>query len=246
MLISTLDKVIYYKGTFLQDSTNLSLLHKIGWRPAEKKFAIFFNECHLVLRFLRSSLFQNSISLTAVALKNFPPDTHRYLQVFGSTSHEQCDLRGLGYKSWIFQRKYLKNHNIGPWSRAPFSLMRFALRRYDFSVQRAILNFTTGPRGQLGPQGWNLSPRGNVYPVFHLQGGTLSTVYKNGWGTEKFTPGDKFTHRGLNSPLGDNFTPGGQSLPLGAKLRKGLRIGMKSKCHWRIKHHLWGAAVAQR
>jgi hypothetical protein len=32
MLISTLDKVIYYIGTFLQGSTP----HKIGWRPAEK------------------------------------------------------------------------------------------------------------------------------------------------------------------------------------------------------------------
>jgi hypothetical protein len=42
-LISTLDKVIYYKGTFYRAQQNLSLLHKIGWRPAEKKFAVFFN-----------------------------------------------------------------------------------------------------------------------------------------------------------------------------------------------------------
>jgi hypothetical protein len=30
LLISTLDKVVYYKGPFLQGSTNLSLQHKIG------------------------------------------------------------------------------------------------------------------------------------------------------------------------------------------------------------------------
>jgi hypothetical protein len=39
LLISTLDKVIYYIGTiFLQSS-----LHKIGWRPAEKNSPIFFS-----------------------------------------------------------------------------------------------------------------------------------------------------------------------------------------------------------
>jgi hypothetical protein len=30
LLISTLDRVIYSKGTFLQDSKNISLEHKIG------------------------------------------------------------------------------------------------------------------------------------------------------------------------------------------------------------------------
>jgi hypothetical protein len=37
-LISTLDKIIYYKGTFLQGSTKP---HKIGWRPAEKNRQFF-------------------------------------------------------------------------------------------------------------------------------------------------------------------------------------------------------------
>jgi hypothetical protein len=36
LLISTLDKVIHYIGTFLLGSKNISLLHKIGWRSAEK------------------------------------------------------------------------------------------------------------------------------------------------------------------------------------------------------------------
>jgi hypothetical protein len=36
LLISTLDKAINYIGTFLQGSKILSLLHKIGWRSAEK------------------------------------------------------------------------------------------------------------------------------------------------------------------------------------------------------------------
>jgi hypothetical protein len=43
LLISTLDEVIYHIGTFLQGSTNLSSLHKIGWRPAAKNLPIFFN-----------------------------------------------------------------------------------------------------------------------------------------------------------------------------------------------------------
>jgi hypothetical protein len=47
MLISTLYKVIYYKGTFLQDSTKVLL---VGWRPAEK--CPFFNMHLLVLDFL--------------------------------------------------------------------------------------------------------------------------------------------------------------------------------------------------
>jgi hypothetical protein len=36
LLISTLDKVIYYVGTFYRAQQNLSLLHKIGWRSGEK------------------------------------------------------------------------------------------------------------------------------------------------------------------------------------------------------------------
>jgi hypothetical protein len=41
LLISTLDKVIYYIGTFLQGSTKP---HKTGWRPAEKSHP-FFSTC---------------------------------------------------------------------------------------------------------------------------------------------------------------------------------------------------------
>jgi hypothetical protein len=37
-----------------------------------------------------------------------------------------------------------------------------------FDTQRAILNFTPG--GELGPQGGNLSPRGEVHPFVHPQG----------------------------------------------------------------------------
>jgi hypothetical protein len=35
-LISTLDKVIYFKGTIFCGLQNISSLHKIGWRSAEK------------------------------------------------------------------------------------------------------------------------------------------------------------------------------------------------------------------
>jgi hypothetical protein len=41
LLISTLDKVICYKGAFSQDSTKPLLQHKIGCRPAEKKLPFF-------------------------------------------------------------------------------------------------------------------------------------------------------------------------------------------------------------
>jgi hypothetical protein len=64
------------------------------------------------------------------------------------------------------------------------------------TMQRAILNFNPGP------QGWNLSPRGNARPVIQPQGWTLSTRYLEEWR--------------------ENYTPRGQSLPLGAKLRMGL------------------------
>jgi hypothetical protein len=43
LLISTLNKVIYYIGTFLQGSTNPLFTSKIGWRPAEKNSPVFFN-----------------------------------------------------------------------------------------------------------------------------------------------------------------------------------------------------------
>jgi hypothetical protein len=51
LLISTLDKVIYYIGTFYRAQQNLSSLHKIGWRPAEKNLPVFFNMRVLYLDF---------------------------------------------------------------------------------------------------------------------------------------------------------------------------------------------------
>jgi hypothetical protein len=51
LLISSLDKVIYYIGTFLHGSTKFSLIHKIGWRSAEKNLPVFFNMHVLDLEF---------------------------------------------------------------------------------------------------------------------------------------------------------------------------------------------------
>jgi hypothetical protein len=48
-LISTLDKVIYFKRTIFCGLQNLSSLHKIGWKSAEKNL-LFSNM--LLLRFL--------------------------------------------------------------------------------------------------------------------------------------------------------------------------------------------------
>jgi hypothetical protein len=42
LLMSTLHKVISYKRTFYRAQWNLSLQHKIGWRPAEKIRHLFF------------------------------------------------------------------------------------------------------------------------------------------------------------------------------------------------------------
>jgi hypothetical protein len=43
LLISTLDKVIYYIGTFLQGSTKPLFTSQNRGRPSEKKFALFIN-----------------------------------------------------------------------------------------------------------------------------------------------------------------------------------------------------------
>jgi hypothetical protein len=47
-LISTLDKVIYFKEKKIRDLQNLSSLHKIGWRSAEKKLCIPFSNMILL------------------------------------------------------------------------------------------------------------------------------------------------------------------------------------------------------
>jgi hypothetical protein len=58
MMISTLDKVIYYKGTFYRAQWNLSLQYKIGWRPAEKNCRFFQHASSSTKIFMISS--QNS------------------------------------------------------------------------------------------------------------------------------------------------------------------------------------------
>jgi hypothetical protein len=61
------------------------------------------------------------------------------------------------------------------------------------------------PRGELGPHGWNLSPRGNVHPFVHPPG-VISLYCLEEWrGKQRISP------PGDNSPLGDNFASGGQS-----------------------------------
>jgi hypothetical protein len=53
-LISTLDKVIYFKGTFFTGLQNLSSLHKIGWRSAGKNSPFFSNM--LLLEYLATKI----------------------------------------------------------------------------------------------------------------------------------------------------------------------------------------------
>jgi hypothetical protein len=54
-LISTLDKVIYFKGTIF------SLLHKIGWRSAEND--IFFLLCFFYVVYLAPKISMEKIGL---------------------------------------------------------------------------------------------------------------------------------------------------------------------------------------
>jgi hypothetical protein len=50
-LISTLDKVFYFKGTLFRGLQNLSSLHQIGWRSAEK-ISPFFKTCFFLEQLL--------------------------------------------------------------------------------------------------------------------------------------------------------------------------------------------------
>jgi hypothetical protein len=79
------------------------------------------------------------------------------------------------------------------------------------------VNFT--PRGDLGPQRWNLSPRGEVQPFVYPHPG-VNTLYclEERRGKQRISPpGDNFTPRGLihpwgtTSPLGVKVCPQGWS-----------------------------------
>jgi hypothetical protein len=71
------------------------------------------------------------------------------------------------------------------------------------------------------PQGWNLSPRGNVQPYLHPRGEHSTLRYLEEWrGKQKtsspvdnFTPapGDKIHPWWTNSPLGSKFAPRGEA-----------------------------------
>jgi hypothetical protein len=81
----------------------------------------------------------------------------------------------------------------------------------------AILNLTPGPlvvnftpRAELGPQEWNLSPKGNVHPLCRRMEGR----------TENLTPGDNFAPKGQNSTPEDNCAPRVKVSPKG-KVKNG-------------------------
>jgi hypothetical protein len=95
--------------------------------------------------------------------------------------------------------------------------------------QRAILNFTSGPKGWT----WNLSPRGNVHPFIHPQGWTLYCLEE--WRGEQRSspPGDNFTPiRGQNSLLGDNFAHGSKLAPR-CKVKHGP-LAFNEKSYWAV------------
>jgi hypothetical protein len=90
-------------------------------------------------------------------------------------------------------------------------------------LQRAILNFTPGPQGWTSPLGVKLTPRGVMCPLGGIftplftptKGGTLYRLEE--WmGEQRISPpGDNFTPRGQNSPLGDNVAPDVKVCPKG-------------------------------
>jgi hypothetical protein len=74
-------------------------------------------------------------------------------------------------------------------------------------TKRAILNFT--PRGELGPQGWNLSLGGMFTPLFTPRGEHSLLLRRMEGRTENFTPKGKLHPQGTTSPLGAKFSPRG-------------------------------------
>jgi hypothetical protein len=105
--------------------------------------------------------------------------------------------------------------------------------------QRAILNFT--PRGELGPQGWNLSPRGNVHPFVHPTGWTLSTYCSEEWrGEQRISPpGDNFTLRGQNLPLGGTTSPLGSKFAPRGEVKYGPQLPLQIIGNFLLKLHIY-------
>jgi hypothetical protein len=88
------------------------------------------------------------------------------------------------------------------------------VRQSPSQILRAILDITPGP------QGWNLSPKGNVHPFVRPHPGvnTLHCLCRRMEGrTENFTPIQGITSppRGQNSPLWDKLAPGVKVCPWG-------------------------------
>jgi hypothetical protein len=83
---------------------------------------------------------------------------------------------------------------------------------YLVGVRGPFLTSPLAPRGEIVPQGWNLSPRGEVPPFVPPRGEHSFIVWKNGGANREFHL------QGITSPLGDKFTPAGQLRPWGLKL----------------------------
>jgi hypothetical protein len=49
-------------------------------------------------------------------------------------------------------------------------------RRMEWRIENFTPGLNSTPRGEPGPQGWKMSPIGNIHPFVHPQGWTLSTI----------------------------------------------------------------------
>jgi hypothetical protein len=110
-----------------------------------------------------------------------------------------------------------------------------------------FLTSPLAPRGELGPQGWNLSPRGEVYPFVHPPG--VNTLYC----LEEWRDEQRISPPGVNtlycleewrgkqriSPPGDNFTPRGQIHPWGTTSPLGVKVFPRSEVKNGPQMRLW-------
>jgi hypothetical protein len=86
-----------------------------------------------------------------------------------------------------------------------------------FMLLRVILNFTPVPQGRTSPVGENLAPGGEICPLGDCSPlRSLSIVEKNGGKKQIISPpGDNFTPRVQNSPLGSKFASRGEVKNMG-------------------------------
>jgi hypothetical protein len=121
----------------------------------------------------------------------------------------------------------MSSYYVFPWTLKPISIGEMSKLKVSTSYCRQtwlifrrrehwvpFLASPLAPRGELGPQGWNWSPSGNVHPFVHLKGMNTLYCFEEWRGEQRISPpGDNFTH----AP-GDKIHPLGTTSPMGVKV----------------------------